>query len=365
MIAVVYCTQSAVTNADHEHERTPTIDSNAPLIRRTRGFFSSLGRIFRPVMSVGKRVARHAGRAAKGLSHVVRAVDTGARVYEAFNPKPDPNTEMREIFEQLREIILQILEGMSLNGYRTRRSSDWCSSSRVGLIGTNLELAKQLVSHPTVQNSELKDYLHVEEGGLICDANFCLKNGDGLFGFGLCSKEHCHCANGIPYFKECGEGTVYDPVTQICNWCKDVSICAFWSNRNQLWSMKHDGTIARQDPNKCVDNKDWSVDNGGLIQQWDCAITANQQWKIEPAAGSTDRAFIMNIHSRKCMQIKGISYDNGAQIEQWECSFNSPHANQLWKQIDGHLMNMNSGKCLDATEGSHQNGVILQQWDCS
>ncbi|XP_034249611.1 uncharacterized protein LOC117650352 [Thrips palmi] len=360
MIAVVCCSQDTVTSVGPEI--TPANQSDATLIRHRRGFWNRLRRVGRPILKTGRKWIP---RVFDGVYKTVNFANDAVQLYDSFAPKPDPNEELRSMMAMLMQAIYAMLEQMQQDRYRERRSADTCLSSRVSIIGANPELARQLVSKPEVQNSRLRDFLEVEEGGLSCDASFCQRNGDGQFGFGLCTKGYCQCANGVPFYKECGEGTVYDPFHQVCNWCHDVSICAFWRNPNQMWAMKHDGTIARQNPNKCVDNKDWSVNNGGLIQQWDCAITTNQQWKIEPAPGFTDRAFIMNIHSQKCMQIKGISYDNGAQIEQWECSFHSPHANQLWKLVDGHLMNMNSGKCLDATDGSHHNGVILQQWDCS
>jgi alpha-galactosidase len=105
---------------------------------------------------------------------------------------------------------------------------------------------------------------------------------------------------------------------------------------------------------RCVDDPNWSQDNGALIAIWDCNGGNNQLWTRTPAGQLTVYG--------KCLD----AYDNqtaaGTKIELWTCNGG---ANQRWRlNSDGSVTGVQSGLCLDVTGGATVNGTKLELWTC-
>ncbi|WP_072621269.1 RICIN domain-containing protein [Spirulina major] len=119
--------------------------------------------------------------------------------------------------------------------------------------------------------------------------------------------------------------------------------------------------------NKCLDVQDWSENDGGNIQQWDCTGNSNQAWQLEKNQ-QTGHDQIISAHSKKCLDVQDWSENDGGNIQQWDCTGNS---NQAWhlehNQQTGHyqIISAHSKKCLDVQNWSENDGGNIQQWDCT
>ncbi len=107
-----------------------------------------------------------------------------------------------------------------------------------------------------------------------------------------------------------------------------------------------------------------SVEEGGIIHQWEFHGGDNQAWKLN----RTNNGFfsVISKASNKCLEIIGGSYDEGTAVQQWSY-FGAEH--QQWKfveQTDGsyEIIARHSGKCLDAHYPSiYEDGARIVQWD--
>lgn len=75
---------------------------------------------------------------------------------------------------------------------------------------------------------------------------------------------------------------------------------------------------------KCMEVASLSTQDGGLIQQWDCAEGfAQQRWRVEPHGSAVA---LINQLSDKCLDVPGSSTGD-VPLAQYGCHFG---ANQLW-----------------------------------
>jgi hypothetical protein len=122
---------------------------------------------------------------------------------------------------------------------------------------------------------------------------------------------------------------------------------------------------------KCLDVRDISLNNGGRLQQWDCAgVQKNQLWMLAPTGAGTYR--IASANSAKCADIINASTTNGTYVQQWDCNL----AWNQYNQVFNFTASPNSGywritptnatgtKCLDVEGVSQANGANIQIWDC-
>lgn len=89
-------------------------------------------------------------------------------------------------------------------------------------------------------------------------------------------------------------------------------------------------------PNKCLDVKDVSYDNGAPLQIYDCLPSQfNQQFYFfyVPGSGTPGRYQIVARHSGKCLDVRDVSYAPGAVVQQWDC-LGYGQTNQLWQRVD-------------------------------
>jgi ricin-type beta-trefoil lectin protein len=120
--------------------------------------------------------------------------------------------------------------------------------------------------------------------------------------------------------------------------------------------------IVARHSGKCLDVAGAGMNNGALLQQWDCLSGTNQQWQLVP----TDSGYykILARHSGKSLDVVGVSGNNGANIQQWDYLGG---ANQQWQLVptdSGYyrIVARHSGKVLDVTGAYTYNGVNVQQW---
>jgi len=109
-------------------------------------------------------------------------------------------------------------------------------------------------------------------------------------------------------------------------------------------------------PGKCVDNYQFSQNDGNPIVSWECTGTDNQLWSAVP---NTDNTLTLRVHS-KCLDVTSSGTANGTLVQLWTCN-NS--AAQKWVVNGAALVNPNSGRCLDG--GDLTDARRLQIADCS
>lgn len=111
---------------------------------------------------------------------------------------------------------------------------------------------------------------------------------------------------------------------------------------------------------KCVDISGDRVEAGVPIQQYDCANTSSQSFRV--LDGGNGYLVFQGTKSGKVIDNPNASNNNGNKLWQWDLN-NSPA--QKWKlqQVNGGfaMINQGSGKCLDIDLG----GSYAQQWDCN
>jgi hypothetical protein len=79
---------------------------------------------------------------------------------------------------------------------------------------------------------------------------------------------------------------------------------------------------------KSADVNNWSLDDGGNVQQWTSAGGANQQWFFEYV--SNGWFYVRSRWSGKYLDVSGNSTANGANIQQWS---GTRGLNQQWRLI--------------------------------
>jgi alpha-galactosidase len=114
-------------------------------------------------------------------------------------------------------------------------------------------------------------------------------------------------------------------------------------------------TLVGAASSRCIDDPDWSQDNGALTEIWDCNGGNNQLWTRTPAG--------QLVIYGKCLD----AYDNqttaGTKVELWSCNGAS---NQQWQfNADGSITGVQSGLCLDVTGAATANGTKLELWTCN
>ncbi len=84
---------------------------------------------------------------------------------------------------------------------------------------------------------------------------------------------------------------------------------------------------------KCVDIHNWSTENFGRVQQWQCNEDGlNQQFKF--IARGNGVFSIQNINSGKCLDVPGLSRRSGKRLIQYTCN-DGPNQNFKMVSLDG------------------------------
>jgi len=96
-------------------------------------------------------------------------------------------------------------------------------------------------------------------------------------------------------------------------------------NYNSEFEIKDDANTSM-----CLDVTNVSQENGADLQLYQClgAGQTNQVWHIVPIAGQAPWFASISANSGKCMDVSGESLNNGALIDQWECWWGG---NQQWE----------------------------------
>jgi alpha-galactosidase len=107
--------------------------------------------------------------------------------------------------------------------------------------------------------------------------------------------------------------------------------------------------------NRCLDDPNWSQDDGTLIGIWDCNGGNNQLWTRTPAG--------QILVYGKCLDAYDNQTTTGTKIELWGCNGG---ANQQWRfNSDGSITGVQSGLCLDVTGAATANGTAVELWTCN
>jgi alpha-galactosidase len=106
---------------------------------------------------------------------------------------------------------------------------------------------------------------------------------------------------------------------------------------------------------RCLDDPNWSQNDGPLIEIWDCNGGNNQLWTRTPA-----RQLVIY---GKCLDAFDNQTAPGTKVELWTCN-GGP--NQQWQfNADGTITGVQSGLCLDVTGAATANGTLLELWTCN
>jgi hypothetical protein len=106
--------------------------------------------------------------------------------------------------------------------------------------------------------------------------------------------------------------------------------------------------------NQCLDVAGNNLNSGSKLQLWNCAGTANQQWRIEGPLFQTGNDM--------CLDLPNGWVYNGAKLQVWKCDGQNDH--QHWSQVGSSLAYQGGDYCLDVTSGWFNNGNQLQLWTC-
>ncbi|MCA8829939.1 RICIN domain-containing protein [Hymenobacter pini] len=120
--------------------------------------------------------------------------------------------------------------------------------------------------------------------------------------------------------------------------------------------------ISSKNGGKALDIDGNSQANGGRLQQWTWAGTANQKFKLVDAGGGYVR--IVNLNSNKSLDVAGPSTADGALIHQWDWLTQDSQFWQILSNGDGtyRIINKYSGKALDVKDNSTADGATIHQW---
>jgi hypothetical protein len=126
--------------------------------------------------------------------------------------------------------------------------------------------------------------------------------------------------------------------------------------------------LMNQISTKCVDDTDWSTNEGTQVQQYGCGDHQdNQQWMLV----ATDSGYyrIVNRHNNLVLDVAGgpPATATGTNVIMWHWWGGT---NQQWRpEAVGNgfyrFVARHSGKCLDVRGASIDNGVKLWQYDCN
>jgi hypothetical protein len=130
--------------------------------------------------------------------------------------------------------------------------------------------------------------------------------------------------------------------------------------------------IVAKHSGKCLDVRGGpgAIQDGALIEQWECTGASNQSWTLLDAGSG--QVELVAAHSGKCVEVDSddAAAPNGTAIKQMDCTGS---ARQRWsKQSAGatgefKFVHIRSGKCLDVTGGpaAKGNGPLLELWQCT
>ncbi|QQQ74062.1 RICIN domain-containing protein [Saccharothrix sp. 6-C] len=123
--------------------------------------------------------------------------------------------------------------------------------------------------------------------------------------------------------------------------------------------------ISVKNSGMCLDVIGGAVENGALVQQWDCWNGAMQQWALR-ASGSGAYALV-NVATGKCLDIPYGTAEMFVQAQQWSCSGGLM---QQWRLVSSgsgtyQLVNVQSGLCLANKDAGKAAGVAVVQETCT
>ncbi|HET9143478.1 RICIN domain-containing protein [Actinophytocola sp.] len=146
------------------------------------------------------------------------------------------------------------------------------------------------------------------------------------------------------------------------------------TSAGQLWTRQATPTagvyrFVHVSSARCLDVPLSSTVEGELLVLFDCTGNPNQSWAISQTAYPSLPEPIVVKHSGKCLDVRGgpQAVQDGAVIEQWQCT---TAANQNWTLRDAgngqvQLVAQNSGKCIQPVDGGTANSTALEQRTCA
>jgi hypothetical protein len=134
------------------------------------------------------------------------------------------------------------------------------------------------------------------------------------------------------------------------------------------FSSAEASTVVAQHSGMCLDVRGGpqAIEDGRVIEQWDCTGATNQNWTLQDMGDGKFRLAAQN--SGKCIEPINGGTANGTGLHQMTCSTSS---RQLWKrdpELTGslyRLIHMDSNRCLDVPNGSLVEGELLILFNCN
>lgn len=152
------------------------------------------------------------------------------------------------------------------------------------------------------------------------------------------------------------------------------------SNSQQFYFMANDAgyVIRARHSGKCIEVRDWSVQDGGRLQQAVCTGASNQTFVLRvtsnpPRATETrdqtlpnvaERVYALrNVKSRKCVDQRNGSTTSGTQFLQLTCSGSTSQQLRAQYMGRGHykLINVRSGLAAHVAAYSEADNAAIQQ----
>jgi hypothetical protein len=145
---------------------------------------------------------------------------------------------------------------------------------------------------------------------------------------------------------------------------------------NQSWTLNDAGggqyELVASHSNKCAEVVNGGTANGSLVRQAACTREPKQLWRLRSKASAPNRFEVVNVPSHRCLDVTGgpQGIQDGNLIELWNCNGTT---NQAWTLAETptsrptQVVARHSGKCLDVTggPGATQAGAPIEQWKCT
>jgi hypothetical protein len=123
----------------------------------------------------------------------------------------------------------------------------------------------------------------------------------------------------------------------------------------QLWRFSPSGAVTlNSDSSKCLDVRDWGTAPGTVVQIYDCAATANQQWQAYTPS--------VPIRSLANTCLTPTSDNQGAVVQVQPCTGAS---SAQWQVLPTGEIKSPSGFCLDDLNEGSANGTTIQLSTCN
>ncbi|MBC7532248.1 MAG: RICIN domain-containing protein [Oligoflexus sp.] len=124
-------------------------------------------------------------------------------------------------------------------------------------------------------------------------------------------------------------------------------------------------TLTSRYSSKCLDVKDQSTANGGLLQQWDCGNGSQQKFRVVDEGNGF--VSLVGQQSARCVSAEASNKANGTRILQWECHGGDDQKVRLVPTDKGSytVHFSHSNKCMDVQGTTKENGALLIQFDCT